>query len=234
MVSRIIELINHNTAITIRNKEAEIKILQGELDPHFLFNTLECIRMKAFITGDDDVAEMLEKLGLLYRAVLDSSAAVTLTEDIGYVENYIELQNLRFRERTIFTDAVPNIFRTINVPRLMLLTLAENSIRHGFQSKKGKHFISLECVLSDRTCLMVFSDNGCGIKADELEKLNKSINKPLDLNGTHERHIGLKNLNSRIKLYFGNEYGLSIQSEEGEGTTVTIRLPYDGKEKNFV
>ena len=229
MVNRIIELINHNTAITIRNREAELKILQGELDPHFLFNTLECIRMKAFVTGDNEVAAMLEKLGLLYRAVLDSSAAVTLAEDIGYVENYIELQNLRFRERTVFTDAVPNIFRTICVPRLMLLTLAENTIRHGFQSKKGKRFISLECVLSDGDCLMIFSDNGDGIKAEKLKNLIESINAPLDLNGSHERHIGLKNLNSRIKLYFGNEYGLSIHSKEGKGTTITIRLPYEGK-----
>lgn len=226
MLNRIIELVNHNTAITIRNREAEIKILQSELDPHFLFNTLECIRMKAFISGDDEVANMLEKLGLLYRAVLDSSAAVTLAEDIGYVENYIQLQNMRFREPTLFNDVVPTVFRSVYVPRLMLLTLAENSIRHGFASKKGKHIISLEGLLSDGAFLLIFSDNGKGIERNQLEELKNSINMPVDTGSNQERHIGLRNLNSRIKLYFGQEYGISISSTEGKGTMIIIRLPY--------
>ncbi|QTQ16058.1 sensor histidine kinase [Treponema parvum] len=224
MLVKIIELMKRNSEITLRNREAQLKILQGQLDPHFLFNTLECIRMKAVIAGDHDTASMIEKLGILYRAVNGSEPFISLTEEIGYVENYIALQNIRFKVPIVLSVAVPPIFMSMEVPRLMLLTLAENSIRHGLGNKKDNRNISINAAIDDaKTFILTFSDNGNGISPEKLEELNKKLKMPpdKDLN-----HIGLRNLNSRIRLYYGKLYGLSVSSGEKNGTVIRIVLPW--------
>ncbi|QTQ11964.1 histidine kinase [Treponema parvum] len=224
MLIKIIELIKRNSEITLRNREAQLKILQGQLDPHFLFNTLECIRMKAVIAGDQDTASMIEKLGILYRAVNGSEPFISLMEEIGYVENYIALQNIRFKVPIVLSVAVPPIFMSMEVPRLMLLTLAENSIRHGLGNKKDNRNISINAVIDDaKTFILTFSDNGNGISLEKLKELNEKLKTPpdKDLN-----HIGLRNLNSRIRLYYGKSYGLSVSSGEKNGTVIRIALPW--------
>ncbi|MGI5173969.1 histidine kinase [Treponema sp. OMZ 840] len=226
MLIQIIELMKRNSEITLRNREAQLKILQEQLDPHFLFNTLECIRMKAIMAGDEATASMIEKLGILYHAVNGNEPIISLAEEIGYVRNYIALQNIRFKVPITLFIGVSPIFMNVGVPKLMLLTLAENSIRHGLGNKKDNRNISINTAINDGTTFMLtFSDNGCGISSTKLKELNEKLEIPPDMD---INHIGLRNLNSRIRLYYGNSYGLSIESVEKYGTTIQITLPWNG------
>lgn len=151
----------------------------------------------------------------MYRAVNGSEPFISLMEEIGYVENYIALQNIRFKVPIVLSVAVPPIFMSMEVPRLMLLTLAENPIRHGLGNKKDNRNISINAVIDDaKTFILTFSDNGNGISLEKLKELNEKLKTPpdKDLN-----HIGLRNLNSRIRLYYGKSYGLSVSSGEKTG-----------------
>lgn len=212
-----------------QQQQMEYKLLINQINPHFLYNTLETIRMKAFTDGNQEVATAIKLLGKSMRYVLNNTKTtlVTLNQEIDYMKNYLAIQQFRFGDRlnyTINMDASidPNRYRILP---LLIQPIIENSISHGIGStgKNGHLFIKIRNPQSDSLNICIY-DNGVGMTKSTLLDVIKKLNTPPK---SREQGIGLYNINNRIKLFYGQEYGLVIQSKQNFGTLVTIHIPFD-------
>lgn len=209
----------------------EFKMLASQINPHFLYNTLETIRMKAFTAGDREVATAIKLLGKSMRYVLENTgtAFTTLSNELEHIRTYLSIQKLRFGEKFDSEFQVPEEVDTdaLYILPLLLQPVVENAILHGLEEKEsgGIVLISLYRRGEEEELLCIdVTDNGCGMNQDKLEALRKSIEiKDISRN----KSIGLYNINQRIKLNYGEKYGMQIDSELEKGTTVRLIMPYE-------
>lgn len=212
-------------------QEAQLMALQSQMNPHFLFNTLECIRGYAVMHKITDVANMTEALAKMSRRMTASSSKiVALKQEIQLVENYMTIQRFRFRNKfTLNTKIDDKTLYDHYVLNLLLQPIVENAVVHGVKGKKGEFAIHINAYKTEKRLIIRIQDNGCGISAVKLAKLNQKLNRKNMLEQIKESNdqigIALPNINQRIKLYMGEEYGLHIMSTEAVGTTVEIILP---------
>lgn len=216
-----------NEKIAVQQSEMSFKMLANQINPHFLFNTLETIRMKSLASGDKDVSTMLKLLASLLRYNLSiKGQPVPLINELNAIQSYLTIQHMRFGERVSYDVVTMCDIQQINILPLLIQPLVENSFSHGLEDKVSGGFIYvlINSDVSDgkNDLIITVRDNGCGIDPDKLKELNEKFN--YENEGEASTSIGLVNVNSRIKLYYGNEYGLSIKSDFGEGTEVTIRI----------
>ena len=213
----------------LRNNQQvmEYKMLASQINPHYLYNTLETIRMKSLTMGNKEVADCIKILGKTLQYVLKNTGttSTTLAKEIEHVENYLTIQRMRFGDRINFTM---NIAEGINtegyyVLPLLLQPIVENAVIHGLEHIESNGHIDVEIELTDDEKIkMTVSDNGQGMKQDEYELMREKLNTPgLKL----ESSIGVYNICERIRLHYGEEYGLYIESEYGKGTKVIMTLP---------
>lgn len=214
--------------LTSRQNEISFKMLSSQINPHFLFNSLETIRMKSLSSGDKEVSVMLRILASLLRYNLSvKGTPVSLIKEIEAIENYLTIQHMRFGERISY-DVVPicNINNFCVLP-LLIQPIVENSFNHGLEDRVSGGFIyiliSTEIIDSEEFLMIKVSDNGVGIAPEKLEELKTKLEN--SENQIYTSSIGLVNVNSRIKLMYGKKYGISISSVLGEGTTVCLKLP---------
>jgi len=204
----------------------EFKMLASQINPHFLYNTLESIRMKAFTAGDREVATAIKLLGKSMRYVLENTGTVftTLDKELNYIETYIMIQKLRFGDRVNYNFCIQEglelgIYRILP---LLLQPIVENAILHGLEDKEGSGQISI-CVSADEEKIhIIIKDNGKGMTEEELEKVRRKLQTE---NPELNTSIGLYNINERIKLCYGKEHGIRIESVLSEGTDVFLDLP---------
>jgi sensor histidine kinase YesM len=227
-ISDIDHLINKIYNIKLRQKEAELNSLQNQINPHFLYNTLESIRGAALYHGIHDIAAMSKALSLLFRYSISDRVLVTIQEEIQHLENYMSIQNFRFENKFELVYNVSPELTNYKILKLTLQPLIENSIKHGLEMKLGKGTVKIEILELDNTIKIQISDDGLGIPPKKVEELNKSLAYDKYLSGSEPDRtgtgIGVKNVNSRIKLYFGDQYGLKFR-DALVGTTVEITLP---------
>lgn len=208
----------------------EFKMLSSQINPHFLYNTLETIRMKAFTAGDKEVATTIKLLGKSMRYVLENTgtAFTTLRSELEHVKTYLSIQRLRFGDKF---DSVFEIEEEINTDDIYILPLllqpvVENAILHGLEEKESGGIIRISVYRSreeEREILCIdISDNGCGMTEEALDGLIRDIE--IKESG-RTKSIGLYNINQRLKLSYGQEYGVNILSAAGEGTVVQMRIP---------
>ena len=198
-------------------------MLQRQIRPHFLYNTLDGIRMKALLNQDMDTAEMIEKLSLLLRrTTYIKTDYVTLQEEMEYIGYYIELQNIRFRYKFQLLQNIPKTIKNMIIPKFSLQPLIENAVHHGLEKRRQNRQIWVEAREENNMIFILVKDNGQGITKERLKEIRETLNQS-DMQETE--HIGLNNINIRLKLLYGKEYGLSIDSEEERGTILTLRLP---------
>lgn len=223
MVEKIKVLIKQNTDMEVKKREAEMMVLQGQINPHFLYNTLDGIRMKAVINKDDDTAHMIEELSNLLRASANvRKEFVTLEEELNYIRRYVGLQNIRYRQKFQLTVEISESILKMMVPKFILQPLVENSIYHGLEVKKNDRKIWITGVLEDQCVRINVRDNGIGINPEKLKNLRAS----LELSDDDPRSkIGLRNIYSRLKLYYGQNYGVAIDSVEEDGTIISLNFP---------
>ena len=202
----------------------ELVALQSQINPHFLFNTLQTMNMKAMSLGgiNNEVSEMLEHLSLILRFSLsDPGGLVRLEEEISHAKSYLAIQSIRYKDAIrVRWDYEESVLRYGTI-KLLLQPFLENSIYHGIKElgKPGEIAVSLRA--AEETLLIEIADTGIGIRPDQLAKLREQLEKTDE----HFEHIGLFNTNRRIKLTFGEAYGFTVESEEGVGTRVFITLP---------
>lgn len=227
MVQRINELIDENYAKQLTIKDSEFRALQAQINPHFLYNTLESINWQAKLNRQPQISAMVEALGSLMRfAIGRQKHLIQLGEELQIVEHYITIQKFRFEDRLHFEMRVPEHLRDSLMPKLTLQPLLENSIQYGLEQMTTTCYISVEATASEGVLELRVSDNGPGMDAELVRTWRSSTS--FKGNG-----IGLTNIDERIKQTFGPEYGLDITSKPGEGTTVLIRMP-DRKENHHV
>lgn len=233
MVTSIRNLINQVYIQTIQEekmkahqKEVEFKMLSSQINPHFLYNTLETIRMKAFCNGEKEIATIVKKLGKIMRRNLEvSGQPVSLKSELDLIIDYLEIQSMRFEGMVNYEVLVSE---NINVKEYMILPLllqpvVENAFVHGLEEKKEKGTILINLYTKDEKLYINIEDNGAGMNDTILENLRKSLN----LEDHEGKSIGMKNVNQRIKLHYGNEFGIKLESKLGIGSKVTIILPME-------
>jgi two-component system sensor histidine kinase YesM len=206
-------------------KDIQLQVLGSQINPHFLFNAMESLRMKAVILGQREAADDIKLLSSFMRKSLyASNEPVALAEELNFVEDYLRIQKMRFSEHLSYRiDVKLDSERYIILP-FLLQPLVENAIRHGIEeSGKAGGYVILSIHPEDNMLTARVADNGVGIEADVLEKLTHTLS--IDENKPPRGHIGLANVNRRVRLYYGEAYGLEIQSTVGSGTIVTLRLP---------
>ncbi|MGN0294561.1 MAG: sensor histidine kinase [Lachnospiraceae bacterium] len=209
-----------------QQQRMEFKMLSSQINPHFLFNTLETIRMRALKAGNREVADAVKMLGKSMRYVLENTttAVTTLSRELDYIETYLSIQKLRFHDRINYSMRIPFDFisEDYQIMPLLIQPIVENAIIHGLEEvdENGRIIIHIK-KKDDRLYIDIF-DNGCGMTGEELERMEYNIHfHPKD----SSRSIGLSNIYQRIQLCYGSEYGLKIKSKKNCGTLVTMILP---------
>lgn len=214
--------------LAARQNEIRFKMLSTQINPHFLFNTIETIRMKALSSGQKDIATMLRMLAALLRYNLSvKGTPVPLSQELEAVDNYLKIQQMRFGNRVSYDVLVTGNTEDVMVLPLLIQPLVENSFSHGLEDRLSGGMIYiiiniLELRKKEKEVNIIVKDNGCGISAEKLKELQESLQNIK--NEEAGNSIGIENVNSRIKLYYGNEYGMKIESIAGEGTTVTLHF----------
>ncbi len=228
---------NRDNSVKYLDKQRELSTLQSQINPHFLYNTLDTIRGQAVIDDNIEVADMVESLACFFRyGISGKGELVTLREEIANVKNYMMIQKYRFGDRFIldvFIEKEDEVAYDFFVPRLIIQPIIENAIIHGLKEVIQKGKITINIMVTDKNLILTISDNGKGIDLDTLKSLNNKIKSVYsDLGGDNSKNgtgIALKNINKRIKLIFGENYGINVYSSVGFGTDVEIILPINYK-----
>ena len=218
--------------LLIRQQEMEFKMLASQINPHFLYNTLETIRMKALTAGDKEAATATKLLGKSMRYVLENTGTsyTTLEKELNHLDAYIEIQQLRFGDRVQFSRNVEDglDLSRYNILPLLLQPMVENAIIHGMEevAEGGKIVLSVYTrQMGEKRLLMIdVDDNGCGMDEVTLGRLRRDI-ELRDM--SRSKSIGLYNINQRMKLHYGDGYRIHIYSEPGQGTRIRMIIPMD-------
>ena len=233
MLKRLKDSMDREYLAKILKKQAEIDALQSQINPHFLYNTLESIRGQALAEGVTEIADMTEALSRFFRySISQKGNLVSLKEEIKNVENYFIIQQYRFNNKFQFLfkyDEENEDILEYLLPKLTIQPIVENSISHGMETKVGKGSITIRIVETEKRLIISIIDDGIGMDNATVENLNYRLNnsmkeEPLSNNKKHTG-IALINVNERIKLSFGKQYGISIESTQSFGTDVEIILP---------
>lgn len=231
MASSIENLINKVYLSQLKQKEAELTSLQSQINPHFLYNTLESIRGVAISAGIDSIAEMSKSLSMLFRYNISNKKLLPLSEEIANIKNYIVIQNFRYEDKFDVVYDIPPELYNYQILKFTLQPLVENSIKHGLEMKLGKGKIEIGVYREDNNLIIKVYDDGIGISEEEINRINAMLSEKdsynLDSYAGSSTGIGVKNVNTRIKLYFGEQYGLKYVKTD-VGTLVEAILPITG------
>lgn len=218
----------------LKQAEAEMTTLKSQIYPHFLYNTLEVIRMTAVEQHDEKVSNMIEALSVQMHYIIGTvQDMVPLGKEVEIVEKYIYLINCRIEEGlTLHSDVRPYV--SAMVPKLILQPIVENAYIHGIKPRNTDGDISIGAEESDGRFIITVMDNGIGMDERELERIRKVLEgDEIGIKNEHNwQSVGLKNVHDRIRHLYGREYGLKISSEDMVGTSINIILPLsEEKEK---
>lgn len=220
--------INQSYVARIRQTEAELTALRSQIYPHFLYNTLEIIRMTAVESGDTQVSDMLEALSeQIHYLIGPVGDRVPLSRELDIVRKYVYLLNCRIQGKVILEINAPGA-ENIEVPRLILQPIAENAYVHGIRPKKGSGVIHIDALRQGEDLAISVMDNGAGMDAEVLGRLSRLLqgDQPGIKNKDNWQSIGLKNVHDRVRFLYGEQYGISVSSTPGIGTIVELRMPY--------
>ncbi|MCI8662424.1 MAG: histidine kinase [Hungatella sp.] len=220
MSDRINTLIHEILMKDLEKQETELQLLRTQINPHYLYNTLEVIHLAAYKNGDFHVAEMAELLGKnLQYGLRGTTKEVTLREELEQLDVYLSILSHQYKDRILFNKVLSPELLDCRTIKLIFQPMVENSILHGFDNTKQHMIIDILGYKKDSQMILCVSDNGCGMPPQELKKVQQELLNPAS------QSIGIRNVSRRIQLTYGSEYGLSIDSIEGQGSTVIVTLP---------
>lgn len=212
-------------------KKAQYDMLQAQINPHFLYNTLETINWMAYrlSKSENPVSEALVSLANFFRNTLSQSGyLISISDEIKYTKDYINILNLRYGDLfDIRWEIDPSILSYTTI-KICLQPIIENAVYHGFKPKGDKGMLTISGMLRDGNIIFAVLDDGAGMDSDTLEALNASLKS--EPSGENSGHIGLANVNERIKIIFGQAYGIHVESELDKGTCVYITFPAEKQE----
>ncbi|WP_026659459.1 sensor histidine kinase [Butyrivibrio sp. AC2005] len=218
LTSHLNHLINEVLRSQIEQHKKDLQILQLQINPHFLYNSLSLINSKAIIAGQTDISNMSQYLSSFYRTMLNKGRSITTVgKELENVKAYIKIQQMMHTDSFEAEFDIDESLLYCEIPNMILQPLAENAIIHGLDQKQtpGKGVITISCYSEDKYLIFRVLDNGCGMSKEKCRTVVTS-----DSNG-----YGVKNVQQRIQLFYGEEYGLKYESIEGRGTSITVKLP---------
>lgn len=224
MIDKINELLEQVTTEQIRLRKAEFELLQAQINPHFLYNTLDAIIWLAEAGEQKRVVGMVRNLSDFFRTSLNQGKDInSIKEEMLHVKSYLEIQQVRYQDILSYDIEVPEALYIYSIPKITIQPLVENALYHGIKNKRGMGHISIRGEAGEKDFTITVTDDGIGIDETRLRQVQSGIqNKVL----TGKDFYGLYNVCERIRLNFGEEYGIFIESVYGEGTSVRVILPY--------
>lgn len=231
MIARIDQLIQMVYVEQENKRTAEMKSLQEQIKPHFLYNTLDTISWMARDYDAEDIVRLVDALTNMFRIGLSHGKdIITVKEEITHVSNYLYIQKIRYKDKLNYVIHVDESLYAIEVPKLILQPLVENAIYHGVKAKRGGT-ITITGVPEGENLVFTVQDNGAGMPQEKVEELNRRMSERSVLD--EKKSFGLFYIRERIQLCYGKGYGVHVESTLGEGTRVTITLPLYQKPKKF-
>lgn len=224
-------LLNKSDLLHASKQQAQYLALQNQINPHFLYNTLESIRSDALCGGMEDIARITEALSFFFRyTISDVERTSTLNDELENVENYFIIQKYRFGNRLALKINMPEgeNLSNLKIPKLTLQPIVENAIIHGLECYTDSGLIEINVEVSDKDYYVTVIDNGTGIPMETLKRINSQLSATgvASLQDTAKKGgIALRNVAQRIKLLFGDEYGIQVYSSVNVGTKVMVWLP---------
>ena len=210
--------------LEIEKKEAKIFALQSQINPHFLFNTMESIRMDLWLKQEYEISDVIARFSAFLRKSIEwSNDKNTIIKEKVLVEDYLQIQKYRYVDKLDYQINIDSEFDDCSIPIFILQPIVENAIGHGIELKKGKGCVTISAEEYEDDLRIIVEDDGIGIPEDTLIKIKTALNSEQDKSG--KTRIGLRNVHQRLILQFGSKYGLTIDSHEGKGTRVNVLLP---------
>lgn len=230
MLERIRHLMEDNLNRELLVKNSEIRVLQNQINAHFIYNVLESIKMMAEIDEKYDISDAVTSLGKLLRYSMRwTSGNVTVEEELEYIRNYLALINLRFDYEIYLSLNMPDIILHQEIPKMTLQPIVENAIHHGIEQIAEDTNIYVKGMMEDGDCIIEITDAGKGMSEEKVEELHRRIHGEIEADEAEGNHkgngIGLKNVQDRIQISFGEKYGIRIASKLGCYTKVQVRIP---------
>lgn len=224
MIDKINQLLEQVKQEQIHLRDAELELLQAQINPHFLYNTLDTIVWLAEAGDQKKVVSMVGSLSKFFRTSLNQGKdIISIEEELQHVRSYLEIQQIRYQDILEYEIDVPQELGMYRIPKITIQPLVENALYHGIKNKRGLGTISITGEKAEDCFYLYVTDNGIGMGEKRLQQIKDRIGQ----NAPDENEIyGLYNVNERIRLKFGQEYGISIKSVHMKGTQVCIRLPY--------
>lgn len=232
MLIQINELITINHIQDKQKREAELELLQSQIKPHFLYNTLDTINWMARKNGIHDVADIINDLSQIFRIGLSKGKEkIILEEEINHIHSYMRIQKVRYGDKLDYDIQVNSNLYKIPIIKLVLQPIVENAIYHGIKERRGRGYILVEILeVNNNLCIRV-KDDGKGMATEKVDIINRNLqdgSKNLEyIRKGNNKSYGMINVHSRIRINYGEQYGLTIKSEENKGTIVTILLPIE-------
>jgi two-component system, sensor histidine kinase YesM len=233
MLDRVNEMIHEITDTQERKRKAELDMLQAQINPHFLFNVLNSIRMKVLVKGDKESANMISSLSKLLRMTIDKNKEViSFREEVQIVQDYINIMNMRQKEQVKVEIAVHEEAYALQIPRFILQPIIENSIIHGLNQSAGT--IVLRTELPENQLVIIIEDNGQGMDNGSLDQLKRKLIQSIGTKNSHKANnkgfssLGLSNVYERMFITFGGSFRMDIESLPGEGTKVIMTIQKGG------
>lgn len=234
IIEQLSSRLEESSTASALKTEAELHALQNQINPHFLYNTLEIIRSRAMVQGSFDVAEMVESLALQFRYCINNSGEMaTLQQELDHVHNYLLIQRYRFGDRFQYKEVIHDEDERVMRSKLPVMTLQpiiENALVHGVNPRVEGGCITLRIRASARRLHIAIEDDGVGIPEEELLRVRRALQENTTFayrreQGKKSLGIAMRNVNQRIRFYFGENYGVDISSTCGVGTSVFVTLP---------
>lgn len=237
--NKLIKKINEQVADLVQKesdrKDAQLMALQYQINPHFIFNSMNCFQVKMEMAGDYETAEAITHFAEIFRYnISDHTMYATIRQEIKYVEHYIKMQKIRFDEGIVFTVDCPEEILDMEIIKFVLQPIVENSIKYGIPGITHLIEIKVQCRRAGENVEFIVSDNGSGIDKIQLEEMNVKLREShlYEVFDKSVQSIGLLNINNRLKLFYGNEYYCRLESEKGKFSRTILNVPFIEERRN--
>lgn len=216
---------DQNSLLEQKQNDIRFKMLASQINPHFLFNALESIRMEAHMKGQVEIARVVRLLGKMMRSNLEvGRSKILLSQELEVVRCYLDIQQFRYEDRLKYQFIVDPAVESLYIPPLIVQPLVENAVIHGLDNTMDGAMVTVNIKREQNHAVFTITDNGAGITPDKLEQIRYTLEVRDE---QEEARIGLRNVHDRLKLSYGVEYGLNIESRMNEGTSITFRIPME-------
>ncbi len=222
MIQKIEDLIEKNYVNDLAKKNAQLVALKAQINPHFLYNTLQTISAEAIENNQEKINDMVMALSSMLKYTIRGEDSVTLNTEMDHVKDYLFLQKERFGERISYNVQIDTDLQLLKIPKISVLTLVENAVVHGMSHSAERLHIEISAEHLDAKLAITVTDDGNGISTENLEEIQRTLeSEDWKIDGTS---IGLKNLSNRLKLMYGNNARIKVYSTQFTGTSVVMEL----------